>query len=147
MRMRCSRMLGAVLAVATALCAFSCRDSSEPTPAGSSGTKYGEKAFAVIAGVDSNDPGRWLLDGRVGIENSVMTTELPGAVFVVGVKDGFQIGDTRYEYRQIWVRNEENDLVLAKPGMVLMVPADKPVFGRTYETGTFRVPADSKFPE
>ena len=63
--------------------------------------KYGKKCFVVITEVDRYDPANVRLEGIVAIEDGQLTSQLPGAVFVVGVKEGAEVGGRQYEYGRI----------------------------------------------
>ena len=115
--------------------------------AGCSRQQYGEKAFVVITGVDSQNPGNFLLKGAVQIEGSTRTTELPGAVYVVGVPDGVTIEGKQYEYRRVLVRNAKGEVVPAESGCVLSIPKEITILEKTYQPGKIRVAQDGKFPE
>lgn len=106
---------------------------------------YGQDAFCVITAVDSSDPAKVVLNGTVAIKHSQMTTELPGAVFVVGVPS-VRIDDKEFTTRQIIVLDKHGRHVLASPGMRITIPESISILGYQYNPGTFRVPSDSRMP-
>lgn len=133
--------------VPAAILVFSVSCGKNPLPRGDRGLEYGKDAFAVIQEVDREDPSKFLVGGLVGIQGGKMTHTLPGAVFVVGVKDEVLVGGKKFLPRQIILLTPTSGHLLAPPGLTITIPGDVRVFGKTYQAGTFTVPEDSKLPE
>lgn len=109
--------------------------------------KYGKKCFVVITEVDRYDPANVRLEGIVAIEDGQLTSQLPGAVFVVGVKEGAEVGGRQYEYGRIILLDSYSKYILAPPGTTLVVPEAMKILGKKFKAGQkIKVPKDSRFP-
>ena len=133
-----------IVSIVTAL-PSGCKDSKKDTQPAK--TRYGQRVFLVIVGTDPTETDVKSFSGIFGIDNGQLAQNQPGAVFVVGVRQGVKMGDSRFEYRQIILRDPDGKLVLAPPGALVSIPHTVEILGRKYHEGTFLVPDTSLMPE
>jgi hypothetical protein len=102
------------------------------------------QSFNVIEGVNGSS---YLLDGYVSYVESRSGACGPGAVLVVGVKDGVDLGGKRFGYGSIVVVEGTTAAAtfrLARPADKIVTTQDVKVFGKKYTKGAFDVPANGK---
>ena len=104
-------------------------------------------SFNVIKAVDGS--GGFLLDGYSDYKSSASQALSPGAVLVVGVRDGVTLGSQRFECGAVVVvEGDERQRVFRKATEddSLVVLRKVEVFGKTYPKGPFRVPSGGVLP-
>jgi hypothetical protein len=108
---------------------------------------FGEKTFATITRVDSDDCSVMFFDGIMSVEDGQLTTTIPGAVYIVGLPKGISCRGKQFDYREILLLNSAHEVVLAPPGLTLTIPREVEVLGRKFTPGQFVVPHNSKVPD
>jgi len=103
-------------------------------------------SFNVITDVQNNS---YLLSGYTGFVNNKSGAFSPGAVLIVGVAGGVELGGQQFDQGTIVIIDGDDNnktFRVAKPTDNIRITSEVEVFGKIYPAGRFLIPDGGKLP-
>lgn len=135
----CARGTCRMLVVLVAAIGSGCSPSGEREKAS---PRREAHSFNVIKAIDNS--GGFLLNGYSDYKNSASQAMMPGAVLVVGVREGVTLGGQRFGYGAIVLVEGSDSLPTfrqAAENDTVELARDVTIFGRRFSPGPFKIPA------